>query len=40
MCGAGDASMKDGLSISLYAFNASMGKTAFYSADGDMLIVP
>jgi len=40
LCGAGDPSMKDGLGIHTYAFNQSMGKTAFYSSDGDMLIVP
>ena len=36
--------MKDGLSIFTYAFNKNMSKgranTAFYSADGDWLIVP
>lgn len=40
LCGAGEPDMKDGLSIYLYAFNSNMHKTAFYSADGDMLIVP
>lgn len=40
MCGAGDPSMKDGLGIHSYACNQNMGKTSFYSADGDMLIVP
>jgi len=32
--------MKDGLGIHLYSFNSNMEKVAFYSADGDMLIVP
>ena len=40
MCGAGNPAMKDGLGIHLYAFNADMGNKAFYSSDGDMLIVP
>lgn len=40
MCGAGDPAMKDGLGIHLYGFNQNMFNTAFYSADGDLLIVP
>lgn len=40
MCGAGDPSMKDGLGIHVYACNQNMGRTAYYSADGDYLIVP
>jgi homogentisate 1,2-dioxygenase len=40
MCGAGDPSLKDGLGIHVYACNQNMGKTAYYSADGDYLIVP
>lgn len=40
MCGAGDPSMKDGLGIHSYSCDISMEKTAFYSSDGDMLIVP
>jgi homogentisate 1,2-dioxygenase len=40
MCGAGDPSMKDGLGIHTYSCDLSMEKTAFYSSDGDMLIVP
>ena len=40
MCGAGDPAMKDGLGIHLYACNQNMGKTCFYSSDGDFLIVP
>lgn len=39
-CGAGDPSLKEGISIYTYAANKSMGKKSFYSADGDMLIVP
>lgn len=40
MGGAGTPHMKSGLSIHLYACNANMEKEAFYSSDGDMLIVP
>ena len=40
MCGAGEPSLKNGLGIHLFAFNKSMERTAFYSSDGDMLIVP
>lgn len=40
MCGAGDPAMKDGLGIHGYVCNSSMFKTAFYSADSDLLIVP
>lgn len=39
--GAGDPQMKQGIGIYIYAAGASMPeKTAFYSADGDFLIVP
>lgn len=37
---AGDPSTRTGLSILTYTCNTSMHRTAFYSADGDMLIVP
>lgn len=40
VCGAGDPAMKDGLGIHVYACNQNMGKTAYYSADGDFLFVP
>ncbi|KAK2760788.1 hypothetical protein FQN54_002026 [Arachnomyces sp. PD_36] len=41
VAGAGDPSMKSGLGIYVYAAGKSMDpKTAFYSADGDFLIVP
>jgi len=36
----GDPSMKSGISIYRYACNQPMENTAFYSADGEMLIVP
>lgn len=46
-CGAGDPSVKTGLSVYLYACNESMTTprdghkpTAFMTSDGDMLIVP
>lgn len=37
---AGDPTTKSGLGILLYAAGKSMGQEAFYSADGDFLIVP
>ena len=41
IAGAGDASMKSGLGMYVYAAGKSMDpKAAFYSADGDFLIVP
>jgi homogentisate 1,2-dioxygenase len=40
VAGAGDVTMKQGLGIYIYACGKSMGeKEAFYSADGDLLIV-
>jgi homogentisate 1,2-dioxygenase len=38
--GAGDPVMKSGLAIYVFAAGKDMGKEAFYSADGDFLIVP
>lgn len=41
VAGAGDPTMKSGLGIYVYSAGSSMpDKTAFYSADGDFLIVP
>jgi homogentisate 1,2-dioxygenase len=41
VAGAGDPTMKQGIGIYIYAAGSSMPeKTAFYSADGDFLIVP
>lgn len=40
MCGAGGPSLKNGISMHLYACNENMGKQAFYTSDGDFLIVP
>jgi homogentisate 1,2-dioxygenase len=40
MCGAGEPSLKDGLGIHIYSFNQNMNNTAFFSSDGDLLIVP
>ncbi|KAJ0426324.1 Homogentisate 1,2-dioxygenase [Aspergillus carlsbadensis] len=39
VAGSGDPTMKQGLGILLYAVGKDMGKEAFYSADGDFLIV-
>lgn len=40
-CGAGAPDLKAGMGIHMYACNVSMDKnSAYYSADGDMLIVP
>lgn len=40
MSGAGGPALKDGLSILVYSCNANMENEAFYSSDGDLLIVP
>lgn len=40
MGGAGGPAMKDGIAIMVYSCNTNMEKTAFYSSDGDLLIVP
>lgn len=40
IAGSGDPTLKQGLGILLYAAGKDMGKEAFYSADGDFLIVP
>ncbi len=40
VAGAGDATMKSGIAIYIYAAGKDMGKEAFYNADGDFLIVP
>eukprot|EP01017_Pseudomicrothorax_dubius_P004859 TRINITY_DN1108_c0_g1_i6.p1 TRINITY_DN1108_c0_g1~~TRINITY_DN1108_c0_g1_i6.p1 ORF type:complete len:470 (-),score=100.35 TRINITY_DN1108_c0_g1_i6:167-1576(-) len=40
VCGAGDPTIRTGISIYIYACNTSMNNTAFCSADGDFLIVP
>lgn len=40
-CGTGSPSMKNGIAIYMYSCNTSMpDNSAFYSADGDFLIVP
>ena len=40
-CGVGSPALKNGLSIYMYSCNVSMKEnSAFYSADGDFLIVP
>lgn len=38
--GAGEPTLKQGISIYAYSANTSMSKTAFYNSDGDFLIVP
>ena len=38
--GAGEPSLKQGISIYAYSANSCMDKTAFYNSDGDFLIVP
>ncbi|EER41453.1 homogentisate 1,2-dioxygenase [Histoplasma capsulatum var. duboisii H88] len=40
VAGAGDPAMKTGLGILVFAVGKDMGNEAFYSADGDFLIVP
>ena len=40
LCGNGDAETGLGLGVHLYAANRSMERRAFYSADGELLIVP
>lgn len=40
VCGAGDPRSRHGIAIHIYLCNASMDKSAFYNADGDLLIVP
>jgi homogentisate 1,2-dioxygenase len=40
LMGAGEPSLKQGISIYVYSANASMDKSAFVNSDGDLLIVP
>ena len=40
MAGTGDPASKHGLAIYMYSCNRSMDNKAFYSSDGDFLIVP
>lgn len=40
VAGGGDPTTKQGLGILLFAAGKDMGKEAFYSGDGDFLIVP
>lgn len=40
VCGAGDPRSRHGLAIHMYLCNTSMTNSAFYSSDGDFLIVP
>ena len=40
VCGSGDPCLKTGIGMYVYTCNTSMVDSAFYSADGDLLIVP
>lgn len=40
LCGAGDARLRTGYALHRYAATRSMESRAFYSADGDLLILP
>ncbi|XP_027224702.2 homogentisate 1,2-dioxygenase [Penaeus vannamei] len=40
VCGAGNATVRHGCIIHIYACNKSMGDAAFQNSDGDFLIVP
>jgi len=40
LCGAGSPTLRRGYAFYLYAANRSMDARAFYSADGDLLIIP
>ena len=40
LCGAGDPSLKEGVSMYVYFANVSMQNRAMYNSDGDYLIVP
>ncbi len=40
MAGQGDPHAQNGAAVHLYAANRSMGKRVFYTADGELLIVP
>ena len=40
LCGAGSPALRRGYAVYRYAANRSMERRAFYSADGDLLIIP
>jgi len=40
VCGAGDPRCRNGIAIHIFVCNKSMKDSAFYSADGEMMIVP
>ncbi|KAJ3016604.1 Homogentisate 1,2-dioxygenase [Thoreauomyces humboldtii] len=40
LCGGGSPSTRNGLAIHIYSANADMHSSAFYSSDGEYLIVP
>ena len=40
IAGAGEPTLKTGVSIYVYSANKSMNQETFYNSDGDLLIVP
>ncbi|KAK7698042.1 hypothetical protein SLS64_012920 [Diaporthe eres] len=40
LCGHGDPTLKEGLAVHTFAFDADMNRQAFVSNDGELLIVP
>ncbi|KAL1866685.1 hypothetical protein Daus18300_006629 [Diaporthe australafricana] len=40
LCGHGDPTLKEGLAVHAYAFDADMNRQAFVSNDGEFLVVP
>lgn len=40
MCGSGTPLLKNGIGMHVYNFDQNMENEAYYSSDGDMLIVP
>lgn len=40
LCGHGDPTLKEGLAVHTYAFDADMNRQAFVSNDGEFLVVP
>lgn len=40
VCGHGDPTLKEGMAVHMYAFNADMTREAFVNNDGEFLIVP
>lgn len=40
LCGHGDPTLKEGMAVHMYAFDADMTRQAFVNNDGELLIVP